>query len=65
MKLLALGGIIPWIGFRVAKVPCEVAAEMGIRQSRLVDGSMDEVWVEAFEVEWFGCGVTIAMKGIK
>lgn len=60
-----IGGILPWIGFRVVKIPCEVAAEEGITQAKLVDGSMDEVWVEAFEVEWLGVGITLSMKGVQ
>ncbi len=59
---MRLGGVIPWIGFRRAKVPCEVAAEMGLKQAPLVEGSMNEVWVETFDIEWFNCGITLAMK---
>jgi hypothetical protein len=61
MKLWGWGGIVPWIGFRLAKVPCEVAAEAGI-YGELDDH--DEVMVEAFEVEWFGVGMTFSMRGV-
>jgi hypothetical protein len=65
MKLWGWGGIIPWIGYRRVQMPCLVAAEMGITQSRLVDRNMDAVWVDALEVEWFGAGITLAVRGVQ
>jgi hypothetical protein len=65
MNLFRFGGIIPFIGFRRVVLPCEVAAEMGIRKSRLVEGSMDAIWADSFEIEWFGCGFVAAMKGVQ
>lgn len=42
-----------------------MAAEMGITQSMTVDGNMDFVWVDAFEIEWFGAGCILAVRSVQ
>ena len=60
MKLWGWGGVVPWIGFRRHYVPPLIADEMGID----INGSLEYVMVDVFEIEWFGVGCQLLAKRV-
>ena len=59
---MGLRDLIPFIGFRRMKADMHMARELGITHGKPVDGDFRLIWVEAFEVSWLGCGLTLAVR---
>jgi hypothetical protein len=64
MKLWGWGGIVPWIGYRESEVSYE-DAEMAFGITQSARGSEPGYWrIEVLDVEWFGFGMTLAVRPI-